>query len=92
VGTEEEAAVLAGYLRANQIPAQVESLRFHQEPVNFAALGEVRVRVPRDERQKALRLLSDREVDDLGAEADEAERATEGLPPETVAPADREED
>jgi hypothetical protein len=86
VGTDEEATVLAGYLRANQIPAQVESLRFHQEPVNFAALGEVRVRVPREQRQEALRLLSDREVDDLGAEADEAERATEGLPPETVPP------
>lgn len=82
VGTEEEANILVGYLRANELDAQVESLRFHQEPVNFGGLGEVRVRVPMEQREKALRLLSEREVDDLADEAAEAERATEAGGPE----------
>jgi hypothetical protein len=82
VGTDEEANILAGYLRANELPAQVESLRFHQEPVNFGGMGEVRVRVPMEHREQALRLLSEREVADLSAEADVAERATEAAGPE----------
>lgn len=82
VGTDEEANILAGYLRANEVPAQVESLRFHQEPVNFGSLGEVRVRVPMEYREQALRLLSDREVADLSTEAEVAERATEAAGPE----------
>lgn len=82
VGTDEEANILAGYLRAHEVSAQVESLRFHQEPVNFGSLGEVRVRVPMEQRQEALRLLSEREVVDLGREADAAERSTEDAGPE----------
>lgn len=82
VGTDEEANILAGYLRANEVSAHVESLRFHQEPVNFGGLGEVRVRVPMEQREEALRLLSAREVTDLSAEAEVAERATEAGGPE----------
>lgn len=82
VGTDEEANILAGYLRANAVTAEVESLRFHQEPVNFGGLGEVRVRVPMEQRQEALRLLSEREVADLAGEAEAAERATEEAGPE----------
>lgn len=82
VGTDEEANILAGYLRANEVSAEVESLRFHQEPVNFGSLGEVRVRVPMEQRQEALRLLSEREVADLAGEAEAAERATEEAGPE----------
>jgi hypothetical protein len=82
VGTDEEANILAGYLRANEVSAQVESLRFHQEPVNFGSLGEVRVRVPMAQREEALRLLSDREVADLSVEAEVAEQATEAGGPE----------
>jgi hypothetical protein len=48
VGTEEEALLIVGFLESAGIPARVESLLFHQEPVNFGSLGEVRVRVPPD--------------------------------------------
>jgi hypothetical protein len=61
VGTEEEAAVIEGYLRAQDVPAQVESLLFHQEPVTFGRLGEVRVRVPPDRADEAERLLAELE-------------------------------
>jgi hypothetical protein len=80
VGTEEEATIIVGYLRANDVPAEVESVRFNQEPVNFGDMSEVRVRVPDEHRARALELLSDREVDDLGAAADAAEAAGERIP------------
>lgn len=57
VGTDEEAALIAGFLEANDIPTEVESLLFHQEPVTFGRLGEVRIRVPAEHRQEAQRLL-----------------------------------
>ncbi len=62
VGTDEEAAVIEGFLRAQDVPAQVESLLFHQEPVTFGRLGEVRVRVPADRAGEAERLLAEREA------------------------------
>lgn len=77
VGNEEEATIIVGYLRANDVPAQMESVRFNQEPVNFGDMSDVRVRVPDEHRQRALDLLSDREIDGLEDEAAAAERAGE---------------
>lgn len=77
VGTEEEATIIVGYLRANDVPAEVESVRFNQEPVNIGDMSEVRVRVPDEHRARALELLSDREVHGLSAEAEAAEAAGE---------------
>lgn len=60
-GTDEEASLVAGYLEAEGIPAAVESLLFHQEPVNFGTLGEVRVRVRAEDLERARQLLEARE-------------------------------
>jgi hypothetical protein len=62
VGTDEEAELIAGYLRSCEVPAEVESLLFHQEPVTFGRLGEVRVRVPAERRTEAERLLAERDA------------------------------
>lgn len=59
VGTDEEAALIAGLLEAAGIRAEVESLLFHQEPVNFGQLGEVRVRVPAADAEAARRILAE---------------------------------
>lgn len=91
VGTEEEARLIVGYLEANDLPAQMESVRFNQEPVNFGDMSQVRVRVPMEHRAEALKLLSDRETTDLSAEADIAERATEGTDPDDYPTGDEEE-
>jgi len=61
VGTDEEATLLAGFLRSHEIPAEVESLLFHQEPMTFGQLGEVRVRVPQLHAASARRLLAELE-------------------------------
>lgn len=58
VGTEEEAALVAGFLEAAGIAAEIESLLFHQEPVTFGRLGEVRVRVPADRLDEARAVLA----------------------------------
>jgi hypothetical protein len=60
VGTDEEATLIAGFLESRGLPARVESLLFHQEPVTFGRLGEVRVRVPADRLEEARRLLASR--------------------------------
>jgi len=60
VGTEEEAALIAGYLESQDLPCEVESLLFHQEPVNFGRLGEVRIKVPAAARARAEELLAAR--------------------------------
>jgi hypothetical protein len=64
VGTEEEATLIVGFLESAGIAARVESLRFHQEPVNFGKLGEVRVLVPADSVVSATELL---DASDLAA-------------------------
>lgn len=68
VGTDEEANLIAGYLQNQEIPAKVESLLFHQEPVNFGGLGEVRIHVAPEYEEQALRLLEERDRDKPPAE------------------------
>ncbi|MDX1385621.1 MAG: DUF2007 domain-containing protein [Thermoanaerobaculia bacterium] len=57
VGTDVEASIIEGFLESQGIECQIESLRFHQEPVNFGGLGEVRVRVPADDLEAAREAL-----------------------------------
>ncbi len=61
LGTEEDAALMVGYLEAEGIPAAVESLLFHQEPVAFGQLGQVHVRVRSEDLERARALLDERE-------------------------------
>ena len=61
VESNEEAIVAAGFLKSNGIPAAVESLHVEELPVNVGGLGEVRVRVPRERLDEALRVLDAQE-------------------------------
>lgn len=58
VGTEEEAALISGYLESEGLTVVVQSLLFKQEPVNFGRLGDVRIRVRADQAAEAERLLA----------------------------------
>ena len=62
VGTEEEAVLIAGFLRSRGFDTNLESLLFHQEPVTFGRLGEVRVRVPQSQLADARKLLAQRRL------------------------------
>ncbi len=60
-GTEDEATLIKGFLEAEEIPAQIENVKFRQEPVNFGTMGEIRIYVGAEDEQRALDLLRQRE-------------------------------
>lgn len=66
VESNEEAALVAGFLNSNGIPAEVESLHVEELPVNLGGLGEVRVRVPADRLDEARALLDASEAAGAG--------------------------
>ena len=74
VGTDEEANLIAGYLQNQEIPAKVESLLFHQEPVNFGRMGEVRIHVAPEYEEQARRLLEQLDREKSPAEVGEDAR------------------
>ena len=61
MGTADEANLLAGFLEAEGITAQVENVKFQMEPINFGIMGDIRVYVPSDEEARAQELLRQRE-------------------------------
>jgi len=77
LGTEEEATLVVGFLEARGVRAEIESLLFHQEPVNFSPLGEVRVRVPSADAERARALLAELPETAVSGEAGESEDESE---------------
>lgn len=63
VGTEEDAALVAGFLESQGIPSRIESLLFHQEPTTFGALSEVRIHVAAGDLERARTVLAERAVE-----------------------------
>ena len=61
-GTADEATLLAGFLEAEGITAQIENVKFQMEPINFGAMGDIRVYVPSEDEARAQQLLREREV------------------------------
>jgi hypothetical protein len=59
--TMDEARIIQGFLQAEGLDCQIESLKFNMEPINFGTMGEIRVYVPADEEAKAYALLQSRE-------------------------------
>jgi hypothetical protein len=62
-GTEDEAQLLEGFLEAEGIDAQIENVKFNMEPINFGAMGDIRVYVGSDDEAKALDLLKQRNLE-----------------------------
>jgi hypothetical protein len=89
VGTEEEAALIAGYLEAAGIDSSIESLLFHQEPVTFGRMGEVRILVDSGDLSAAERALAAEEERQAEAALDQSEAAAED--PRTEAALDQSE-
>ena len=61
--TEDEAVLLKGFLEAEGIPAELESLKLHVEPVNVGALSEIRLYVKAADEERSIELLRKRESD-----------------------------
>ena len=60
-GGEDEAKLLQGFLEAEGIPAQIESVEFHEMPANFGGLGDIRIYVSAEDEPRALELLRERQ-------------------------------
>jgi hypothetical protein len=60
-GTIDEANLLQGFLEAEGITAQIENMKFNMEPINFGAMGEIRIYVSTADEARAQQLLRERE-------------------------------
>jgi hypothetical protein len=63
VGTDDEARLLKGFLDAEGVPAQIENVKFSMEPINFGAMGDIRIYVPSQDEQHAVELLRQRNAE-----------------------------
>ncbi|MBI2215600.1 MAG: DUF2007 domain-containing protein [Acidobacteria bacterium] len=78
VGSEEEARMVRGFLQAEGIPSQYESLEVNMLPVNIGTMGEIRVFVDAEREADAIRLLAEREEDFEAAPSDESVMTDDG--------------
>jgi hypothetical protein len=79
-GTEDEAQLLEGFLEAEGIDAQIENVKFNMEPINFGAMGDIRVYVGSDDEAKALDLLRQRNLEYERLDDDEETLVTDEGP------------
>lgn len=73
VNSEEDAALVVGFLNSNGIDAEVESLHASEFPTDVGRLSEVRIKVPADRLQEAVLLLEQSDNDAGAAVANEGE-------------------
>ncbi len=80
MGTEDEATLLSGFLEAEGITAQIENVKFQMEPINFGAMGDIRVYVGAADEQRAHALLANREKEYQKLDDDEETLVTDEGP------------
>jgi len=78
VVTQTEARLIQGFLEAEGIPTQIESLKFTAEPVNLGAMAEIRVFVDAAREADAIRLLEERREEFESAESDDSVLTDDG--------------
>jgi hypothetical protein len=62
-GTDDEARIIQGFLEAEDIPAQIENVKFTMEPINFGTMGDIRVYVAAENEARAVELMRQRNSD-----------------------------
>jgi len=91
-GTEDEAKILQGFLQAEGIPAQIEDVKFHMEPINFGTMGDIRIYVASEDDQQALQMLQQRDDEYRKLDDDEETLVTDEGPAEVDENAPAEDD
>lgn len=79
-GTVDEANLLQGFLEAEGITAQIENVKFNMEPINFGAMGEIRIYVSSTDESRAQQLLREREQEYEKLDDDEETLVTDEGP------------
>jgi len=80
VGTDDEAKLLAGFLEAEGVPAQIENVKFSMEPINFGAMGDIRIYVSTTNEARAMELLRERQSEYEKLDDDEETLVTDEGP------------
>jgi hypothetical protein len=62
-GTDDEARIIKGFLEAEDIPAQIENVKFSMEPINFGTMGDIRIYVSSEDEGRAQQLMRQRNAD-----------------------------
>ena len=91
-GTADEANLLAGFLDAEGIPANVENVKFGMEPINFGTMGDIRVYVRQEDEARAQQLLRQREAEYQRLDDDDDTLVTDEGPAEIDESAQAESD
>lgn len=78
LGSEAEAALIAGFLESCGIPVRIESRFFRQEPVTFGPMAEVRLCVAPEQVAEARSLLAERRARFDVVDGDAGEEAERG--------------
>jgi len=73
VEDEEQAEVIGGFLRSQDIPCQLDSRYSHEFPSHVGSLGEIEIMVPPDRAEEARELLESRDAPAGGGDADDTE-------------------
>ena len=60
-GTQDQATLISGFLQAEGVPSQIENVKFTMEPINFGAMGDIRIYVAAQDEARAQELLRERE-------------------------------
>jgi len=80
VAKDVEASIIEGFFEAEEIPVLVENIRSHPLPETFGDLSEIRIKVPRERKDEAERILRKREEDFKAAgDDDEAVLTDDGM-------------
>jgi putative signal transducing protein len=79
-GTEDEASLLRGFLEAEGIPAQIEDVKFHMEPINFGTMGNIRIYVAAEDEERAMQMLRQRDNEYQRLDDDEETLVTDDGP------------
>ena len=74
VEDEEEAELIGGFLRSQDIPCQLDSRYSHEFPSHVGSLGEIEIKVPPDRADEARELLESRDAP--GGDGDTADSAS----------------
>lgn len=79
IDDEEEAELIEGFLRSQDIPCQLDSRYSHEFPTHVGQLAEIELKVPASRAEEARKLLEGREL--TGAK--QAPEAAEAAEPES---------
>jgi formate dehydrogenase assembly factor FdhD len=63
VSQDEEADLIAGFLRSEGIEAQIDNRKFHVEPVNFGDMAQIRILTGASDAAAAREMLDKRQSD-----------------------------